>query len=79
MEDSVEGHIRFTFPGIYEGKEIEDIRLEFQNGKVVNAKAIKGQDLLTAFLNTDEGVRYVGEIAIGTNYRIKIYKEYVIR
>jgi aminopeptidase len=67
IEDTVEGHIRFSFPGIYGGKEIEDIRLTFERGKVVKAEAAKGQELLHALLDTDAGSRYVGEIAVGTN------------
>lgn len=67
IEDSVEGRIRFSFPGIYSGKEIEDIRLEFKNGKVVNASAAKGEELLHSLLETDEGARYVGEVAVGCN------------
>jgi aminopeptidase len=71
IEDSVEGNIRFTFPGIFQGEEIEDIFLRFSKGKVVEAKAQKGEELLTKLLETDEGARYVGEIAIGTNDNIK--------
>ncbi|MFP4662143.1 MAG: aminopeptidase, partial [Halanaerobiales bacterium] len=67
IEDSVEGHIRFSFPGIYQGKAIEDIRLTFKNGKVVEASAAKGEELLHTLLETDEGSRYVGEVAIGCN------------
>ncbi len=71
VEDSVEGHIRFSFPGIYAGKEIEDIRLTFEKGKVVKAEAAKGEELLHALLDTDAGSRILGEIAIGTNYGIQ--------
>lgn len=71
VEDSVNGHIRFSFPGIYAGKEIEDIRLEFKDGKVVKATAAKGEDLLQALLETDPGARYVGEVAVGTNFGIQ--------
>lgn len=71
VEDSVNGHIRFSFPGIYAGKEIEDIRLEFKDGKVVNATATKGEELLLALLETDPGARYVGEVAVGTNFGIQ--------
>lgn len=71
IEDTVEGHIRFSFPGIYSGKEIEDIRLTFHQGKVVEALAAKGQDLLLSLLETDPGARYVGEIAVGTNAGIQ--------
>lgn len=71
VEDSVEGYIRFSFPGIYAGKEIEDIRLTFEKGKVVKAEAAKGEELLLAILDTDQGSRTLGEIAIGTNYGIQ--------
>ena len=70
IEDSVEGVIRFSFPGIYSGKEVEDIRLTFREGKVVEATAAKGEELLHSLLETDEGARRVGEFAIGTNFGI---------
>lgn len=71
VEDSVDGHIRFSFPGIYAGQEIEDIRLQFKDGKVVKATAAKGQELLESLLETDAGARYVGEVAVGTNFGIQ--------
>lgn len=70
IESSVEGHIRFSFPAIYAGKEVEDIRLTFKEGKVVEASAARGEDLLKALLDTDEGAKMVGEIGIGTNFGI---------
>ena len=70
VENSVEGTLRFTFPGIFQGEEVEDIFLKFRKGKVVEAKAAKGKKLLNQLLDTDEGTRYVGEIAIGTNDQI---------
>lgn len=73
VEDSVNGHIRFSFPGIFSGKEIEDIRLEFKDGKVVKASAAKGEDLLHALLETDAGACYVGEVAVGTNFGIQTF------
>lgn len=71
VEDGVNGYITFSFPGIYMGKEIEGIRLEIQNGKVIRSEAKKGEELLKAILNTDEGASTFGEVAIGTNYGIK--------
>ncbi len=71
VEDSVEGYIRFSYPAIYGGQEVEDIELWFEDGKVVKEKAAKGQDLLTALLNTDDGSRILGEWGIGTNYNIQ--------
>ncbi|MTI69851.1 MAG: aminopeptidase [Firmicutes bacterium] len=70
IENSVNGHIRFSYPGIFMGREIEDIRLEFKDGKVIKATATKGEDLLHSLLETDEGVKVLGEIAVGTNYGI---------
>jgi len=69
IEDSINGHIRFTFPGIYQGKEIENIFLEFKDGKVINATADKGEELLKTILEIP-GADGVGEFAIGTNYAI---------
>ena len=71
VEDSVEGYIRFSYPAIYGGQEVEDIELWFEEGKVVREKAAKGQELLTALLNTDDGSRILGEWGIGTNYNIQ--------
>ncbi|OPX29632.1 MAG: aminopeptidase [Candidatus Cloacimonas sp. 4484_143] len=71
IEDSVEGHIRFSFPAIYQNREVNDVRLTFEKGKVVKASAAKGEDFLLQILDTDPGARFVGEIAIGTNYGIK--------
>ncbi|WP_303868691.1 aminopeptidase [Acetobacterium wieringae] len=70
VKESVNGTIRFTFPGIYSGQEIEDIQLTFTDGCVVKASAKRGEALLHALLDTDAGSRYVGEFAIGTNYGI---------
>jgi aminopeptidase len=71
IEDSVEGTIRFTFPAIYAGREVEGVWLRFEKGKVVEAHAGKGEDLLLATIDTDSGARFVGEVALGTNYGIQ--------
>jgi aminopeptidase len=71
VEDSAEGWVRFRYPGIYGGREVINIELWFENGKIVQEKADKGQDLLTSLLNTDPGARYLGEWGIGTNYHIQ--------
>ncbi|MGL4607403.1 MAG: aminopeptidase [Eubacteriaceae bacterium] len=70
QKESVNGTIRFSYPGIYAGKEIEDIQLTFKEGRVIESKAKIGEDLLKALIETDEGSHYVGEFAIGTNYGI---------
>jgi len=70
VEDSINGHINFSYPGIYMGKEVDDIRLEVKDGKVIRATAKKGEDLLKSLLETDAGASFFGEVAIGTNYGI---------
>jgi aminopeptidase len=67
VEDTAEGRIRFTYPGVFQGREIEDISLTFKAGEVVEASAAKGEDLLQHMLKVDEGSRRLGEFAIGTN------------
>jgi aminopeptidase len=73
VEDSAEGEIRFTYPGIWMGREVEDIKLTFKGGEVVRAEAEKGEDFLNEVLRTDEGARRIGEIAVGTNVGIDMF------
>ncbi len=69
VEDSVNGHIRFTYPGIYMGKEVENIYLEFKDGIVIKAAAQKGEEILEEILKIENANR-IGEFAIGTNYGV---------
>lgn len=71
VENSANGWVRFSYPAIYDGQEVIDVELWFENGKVVKEKASKGQELLTTTLNTDSGSRIIGEWGIGTNYGIQ--------
>lgn len=71
IEQSVNGHIRYTFPACAYGREVEDVRLEFKDGKAVKATAAKNEQFLLQMLDTDEGARYVGEFAFGTNRGIQ--------
>lgn len=66
----VEGHVNYTFPAVYQGREVHGVRLKFKGGKVVDASAAKGEDYLLKMLDQDAGARTMGEIAIGTNYSI---------
>lgn len=70
VEDSVNGWVRFSYPSIVGGRAVSGIQLRFEEGKVVEASAEQNDDLLQAQLNTDEGARYLGEFAIGTNFGI---------
>mgnify|MGYP005845461515 CR=1 FL=1 len=71
VEDSVNGHIRFTYPACTDGREVEDVRLWFENGRVVKATAAKNEPFLLTMLDTDEGARRLGEFAFGTNRGIQ--------
>ncbi len=71
VETSLNGWVRFKYPAIFDGQEVEDIELWFEKGKVVQEKAARNQAFLTAQLDTDEGARILGEWGVGTNYNIK--------
>jgi aminopeptidase len=71
LETSANGHVSFTFPSIMNGRTVEGIRLEFKDGKVINASADKNEEYLISTLDTDEGARYLGEFAFGTNKGIQ--------
>ncbi len=71
VENSLNGHIRYSFPAIKSGTQVEDVRLTFENGRVVKAEAKQGEDFLNTMVNMDEGSCYAGEFAFGTNYGIK--------
>jgi aminopeptidase len=71
VRDSVNGVMHYNTPTIYNGISFENVRLEFKNGKIVNATADQGAEHLDSIFNTDEGSRYVGEFAIGFNPYIK--------
>ena len=69
-EESAEGHIRFTIPTSPRGVVVEDVTLEFREGRVVSARAERGDGYLQATLDTDGGARNLGELGIGTNFGI---------
>jgi len=78
VEDSANGWVEFTYPAIEKGKEVSGIRLEFKDGKVVKASAKKNEEFLLAMLDSDDGARYLGEFAIGTNYGIQKFTKSIL-
>ncbi len=74
-DGGVNGVVRYSFPVVHHGREVHDIELTFERGRVVGAVASKNQDFLLAMLDQDPGARRLGEIAIGTNYRITEYSK----
>jgi aminopeptidase len=70
VEDSAQGTIRFALPSSYDGHPVDDIRLRFEHGRVVEAHAASGEDFLLDMLDLDKGARRIGEFAFGTNYGV---------
>lgn len=70
VETATEGEIRYRFPAIYDGREVEDVRLRFEGGRVVAAEAASGEEYLRSLLDVDDGARVLGEVAFGLNYEI---------
>ncbi len=78
VEDSINGHVYFSYPAIENGHEVSGIRLWFENGKVVKASAEKNEEFLLKTLDTDEGSRRVGEFAFGTNLGITRFTRQIL-
>lgn len=70
VDDSAEGYIYFEFPGVYVGRQVKGIQLEFSKGQIVRATAESNQELLDELLNMDEGAKRLGEFGVGTNFGI---------
>jgi aminopeptidase len=60
----VSGHASSTKPLSYQGSLIDNIRVRFEEGRIVEASASKGQDALLKVLDSDEGARRIGEVAL---------------
>lgn len=78
VEDSVNGWIRYSYPAIYNGREVNGVQLWFEHGRIVKATADKNEEFLNKVLDTDEGARTLGEFAIGTNYGITHFSRNIL-
>ncbi len=63
-KDRIEGYVRSTKPLSYQGSLLEEIEVRFEKGRVVEAKAKSGSEVLERILQTDEGARSLGEVAL---------------
>ncbi|MFG1411920.1 aminopeptidase [Xanthobacter sp. VTT E-85241] len=63
----VEGHVSSTKPLSYQGTLIDEIQVRFEAGRIVEAKAARGEEVLNKVLDTDEGARRLGEVALVTH------------
>jgi aminopeptidase len=70
LETETSGDVRFSFPAIFRGRGVEDVRLRFEGGEVIRAEAAEGEDYLRSLLAMDDGARRLGELAFGLNYEI---------
>lgn len=71
VKNSVEGVITHNAPTVYQGIPFDNIRLEFEKGKIVKADAGSKTKELNRILNSDPGARYIGEFALGFHPGIK--------
>ena len=70
LKKSVNGVIQYNTPTLYAGTRFENVRLEFKNGKIIDATASDTKRLNEIF-DTDLGARYIGEFSLGFNPHIK--------
>jgi aminopeptidase len=63
-KDRVSGYVRSTKPLSYQGMLIENIQVRFEEGRIVEASASKGEEILRSMIDTDEGARRLGEVAL---------------
>ena len=67
IRDSINGVIRFNTSSHMDGKKFSNIKLWFENGKIVNCEHSGNKEDLENIFNKDAGSRYVGEFALGVN------------
>ena len=66
VKNSVQGHVTFNAPSIYQGIGFDGIRLEFRDGKIIEATSNQTEKL-NKILDSDTGARYIGEFSLGFN------------
>lgn len=78
VEESANGWVRFTYPAVRGGREVEGVELTFTDGKVTKATARKNEDYLLSQIALDEGASWLGEFAIGTNEGIQRFTRAIL-
>jgi aminopeptidase len=78
VEQSVNGWVRFTYPVVAYGREVDGVEIHFEDGRAVKATAAKNEDFLRTTLATDPGASYLGEFAIATNFGIQRFTKNIL-
>lgn len=78
LETKTNGYITYTFPAIYMGRQFNNVRIEFKDGKAVKASADKGEADLNKILDMDAGSRTLGELGIGNNFAIQKFTKDIL-
>jgi aminopeptidase len=78
VESETSGDVRFSFPAVMGGREVQDVRLRFENGQVVRSEAAVGGAYLEQMLAMDPGATVLGEFAIGTNYQVTQFTKQIL-
>ncbi len=78
VETSANGSILYDFPVCHAGREVENVRLVFRDGVVVEASATKNEAFLHEMLDIDPGARRLGELGMGTNMQIQRFTRNIL-
>ena len=78
VESSANGTILYDFPVCHAGREVENVRLVFRDGVVVEASATKNEAFLLQMLDMDPGARRLGELGIGANMQIQRFTRNIL-
>ncbi|RZH69265.1 aminopeptidase [Natrinema altunense] len=76
--DATEGEVTFDVPMTIRGESVRNVRLEFDDGEVVDYDAEQGGDVIDDILETDAGARRLGEVGIGMNRGIDRYTDNIL-
>ena len=78
VEDSLQGTISFSYPAVFQGREVEGVTLRFEGGEVVEAHAVRGQDFLEQMIGMEDGARRAGEFAFGLNDGVTAFTKNIL-
>jgi aminopeptidase len=78
QERAVNGHISYSFPAAYGGREVDGVRLRFEKGEVVELSAEKNEAFLSRMIGMDAGAKRVGEFAFALNPGIQRFTKNIL-